>query len=503
MNQKLLRVLERLAGDDSTLENAEEVQEQVLLRIVKRSRNTCFAKDNSFENINSSTQYINQVPVGKYDDFKPYIELMRKGVSNVLLAEDFPRWAQTSGTLSSPKLYPFPAEMAEYFGQTLAKIILSCIEEEPKRAKILLGKMFMVVADVVTSYIAGKPVGYISGIVSHDVQRIQGVDAMFTPPCEILAQESWEARWLEMIRCASGQNVTMTCSTPPILLSYFKRVANEYSSVLNLPEDITEIWPNLLLITGAGVKMSLYEKQYQQLLGDQVCCREFYCATEGFFAYQKDSAEGLVPLLDHIFYEFIPLEEWNTCMEKGEDYRTFEFTRLPYWQVSCNRDYVIMITTPSGLYSYVIGDIIRFIAPHRMIWVGRVGWESNVAGEKFNEMHMSMLRQNVETTLGVEICNQMATVKDDPLRYVFAFEFEENVDVNEVINTVDKSLRDVNSIYDRLRKMNILKQPDIVALQSGAFDRYFQLKQKKTGSLGQVKPPVFASSDLVEELTKS
>jgi hypothetical protein len=137
------------------------------------------------------------------------------------------------------------------------------------------------------------------------------------------------------------------------------------------------------------------------------------------------------------------------------------------------------------------------------MWAGRIGRESSVAGEKFNEMHMSMLRQSVESTLGVEITNQIATVKEDPLRYVFAFEFDGNIDLNEAIDTVDKSLRDANAIYDRLRKMNILKSPDIVTLQKGAFDRYFRWKQEKTGSQGQVKPPVFASSELVEELAET
>ncbi len=502
MDGKRLKTLENLAGDDSALEHPDEVQEEVLLGILRRNRDTLFARQYSLDEVDSVDAYRKKMPIMMYSDFKPYIEKMKSGMSHVLLAEDFPRWAQTSGTLSSPKLYPFPAEMAEYFGQTLAKIILGCIEEEPDRARILLGKMLMVVADVVTRHIAGKPVGYISGIVSHDVQCIAGTDNMFTPPCDILAMESWEARWLEMARTASRENVTMSCSTPPILLSYFKRISNEYSDALDLPREIIEIWPDFTLITGAGVKMSLYERQYQNIVGDHVCCREFYCATEGFFAYQKDRTGGLIPILDHIFYEFIPLEEWNTCLQEGGDYRTYEFTRLPYGQVECNRDYVFVVTTPTGLYSYVIGDIVKFVNPDRIAWVGRIGWESSVAGEKLNEMHMSMLRQSVESTLGVEITNQIAAVREDPLRYVFAFEFDGAMDVNEAIDAVDKSLRETNSIYDRLRKMNILKRPDIVALQSGAFDRYFQWKQKQTGSLGQVKPPVFASSELMDELAK-
>jgi hypothetical protein len=502
MDRKLLQNLENLAGDDSTLEEPEKVQERVLFEILRKNQNTLFARTHGFEEIDSVDTYVKKIPIAKYEDFKPYIQEMKSGTPRILLAEDFPRWAQTSGTTSSPKLYPFPAEMAEAFGQTLAKIMLSCIEEEPERRKILHGKMLMVVADVATHCVAGKPVGYISGMVSHDVQKMGGMDDLFTPPCEVLAMENWETRWLEMARSASQENVTMTCSTPPILLSYFKRISHEYSSVLDLPEDIAEIWPDLTLITGAGVKMSLYEKQYQHILGDQACCREFYCATEGFFAYQKDKKEGLTPILDRIFYEFIPLEEWNCCEKGGEDYRTYEFTRLTYAQTNCHEDYVLVLTTPTGLYSYVIGDIIRFVRPDKITWAGRIGRESNVAGEKFNELHMSMLRQSVEATLGIEITNQMAAVKEDPLRYVFAFEFDGTMDTDEAIDAVDRSLREANAIYDRLRKMNILKRPDIVTLQRGTFDRYFQWHQKKTGSMGQVKPPVFASSELVEELAK-
>ncbi len=498
MNKKLLQKLEKIAGDDSALEHPEEVQEKVLFDILKRNQNTIFGRKHSFDEINSVKDYRERMPIAEYDDFKPYIKKMEKGASNVLLAEDFPRWAQTSGTLTLPKLYPFPAVMAEHFAETLAKIITSVIEEDPSQAHILLGKMLAVVADVANTCIAGKPVGYISGMVSHDVQNTDGFNSLFTPPCEILSMKNWEARWLTMARYASRENVTMAVSTPPVLLSYLKNVASEYSRELNLPKDLTEIWPNFTLITGAGVKMSLYERQYQKLLGDRIICREFYCATEGFFAYQKEADNGLVPILDHIFYEFIPLEEWD----EAEDHQAYEFTRLPYTQVELNHDYVLVITTPTGLYSYVIGDIVRFVAPDRMAWVGRIGRESNAAGEKFNEMHMSMLRQSVESTLGVEIMNQVAAVKEDPLRYVFAFEFEGNVDVNEAIDTVDESLREVNYVYDRLRAMNILTRPDIVTLQNGTFDRYFRWKQKKKNSLGQVKPPVFASPTVVDELAE-
>jgi hypothetical protein len=501
MQETLLQTLARLAGDDRALGHPGEVQEEVLLGILKKNQNTLFARKYALDEIDSATAYVRRMPLMKYDDMKPYIEQMKAGATHILLAEDFPRWAQTSGTTSSePKLYPFPWEVIEDAAHLVCKLMLHAIEEEPERENMLLGKMLFLVADVVTTSIAGKPVGYFSGIVAHDIQKIPGLETMFTPPADVLAMQGWEARWLEMARCASRENVTMAVSTPPILLSYFKKITDEYRPVLDVPENIKELWPNMTLIIGAGVKMSLYEKKFKEILGDQACCREFYAATEGVFAYQKDAREGMEPIIDRIFYEFIPLHEWQAARADGEDYRTYEFTRLLYDQVKLNEDYILVITSPIGLYNYVIGDIVRFIARNRIIWVGRAEFESNIAGEKMNEMHMSMLKKSVESTMGVEIANQVASVQEDPLRYVFAFEFEGNVDLTELIETVDKSTRELNPIYDWLREKNVLKYPEIVKLPRGAFDRYFRWKQEQTGTLGQIKPPVFASRDLIEKL---
>ncbi len=501
MKEKVLQRLETLAGDDRALDHPEEVQEGVLLSILKRNKNTLFAKDYSFSEIGSAADYTRTMPVLKYSDFEPYINLMKSKTRQVLLAENFPRWAQTSGTLASPKIYPIPAQMAEYFGQTLAKIIVSCIEEAGTK-EILQGKMLMMVADVVIDFIAGKPVGYISGIVSHDVQKLEGVQHLFTPPCNVLAMRNLKDRWLEMARCASQENVTMACSTPPILLSYLRKITDEYSPLLGIPDNICALWPNLTLITGSGVRMALYENQYRKLLGDHVLCREFYCATEGFFAYQQDEEGGMIPILDHIFYEFIPLREWKKVKDQ-KDYRTYEFTRLPYAQCKCNEDYVMLITTPGGLYSYVIGDIIRFVRPNRMVWVGRIGWESNVAGEKLTEMHISLMRKAVEDTVGVEILNNVTAVRYNPLQYVFAFEFTEDVNVDEVLVHVEKSLREINPLYDHLRRTDVLQKPDIVKLNPGTYDCYMELRKKKTGSLGQVKLPPFVSLELIDELKDS
>jgi hypothetical protein len=501
MYETLKKRLKNLAGDDSVLEHPAQVQEKTLLHILKRNTRTLFSRTHSLDEITSMEEYGHRMPISTYADYKPYIDMMKCQKENVLVAGDFPRWVRTSGTSSSqPKLFPFTQESIESAGQILSKLILSVPDNEAEERRLLSGKMLMVVADVITGYIREKPVGYISGVAAHDIQGLEGLNTLISPPQHILAMEEWEARWLEMARYAVKKSVTMSVSTPPILLSYLKKITSDYQCELNTPDDIRDLWPDMMLIAGAGVKMSLYEKKFKEVLGDQVRCREFYCASEGFFAYQRDDREGLTPVLDHIFYEFIPLEEWKSVLMEGGDYRTHHFTRLTYDQIQFNTDYILVVTTPSGLYSYVIGDIISFTGQDRLVWVGRADLESNIAGEKMNEMHMSMLKKSIETTLGVEIANHVASVQEDPLRYVFAFEFEEDIEFKELIDTVDNSVREINPIYDWLREKNVLKVPDIVTLQKGTFERYFRWKQEKTGSQGQIKPPVFVNLELIEKI---
>ena len=96
---------------------------------------------------------------------------------------------------------------------------------------------------------------------------------------------------------------------------------------------------------------------------------ESYAASEGYIAYGDPMLGGALQVICHngIFYEFIPVEE------KDKDTPT----RLLADEVVEGRDYIVVLTTTSGLWSHIIGDIIKFTdAKHKTLEVIGRAWGS-------------------------------------------------------------------------------------------------------------------------------
>ena len=80
---------------------------------------------------------------------------------------------------------------------------------------------------------------------------------------------------------------------------------------------------------------------------------ETYPASEGFVGLQTERAGGLTLMLDYgIFYEFVPVEDLGRAAPR----------RHTVADVELGRQYAVILTTPAGLWSYVLGDTVRFTA---------------------------------------------------------------------------------------------------------------------------------------------
>ena len=73
---------------------------------------TSFAKDHSFEEIKNHKDFVKRVPVRSYEEFKPYIERVKLGETNVLWPGKPIYFAKTSGTTSGSKYIPITTESA-------------------------------------------------------------------------------------------------------------------------------------------------------------------------------------------------------------------------------------------------------------------------------------------------------------------------------------------------------------------------------------------------------
>ena len=109
------------------LKNVSHVQEQVLLKLINRNRRTLFGQQHRFKSISSVEQYQAEVPLGGYEDYRPYIDKIRNGESNVLSADEVMQLHLSSGTSSASKLLPFTPSLQREFERGLSLWLLDCV----------------------------------------------------------------------------------------------------------------------------------------------------------------------------------------------------------------------------------------------------------------------------------------------------------------------------------------------------------------------------------------
>ena len=131
---------------------------------------------------------------------------------------------------------------------------------------------------------------------------------------------------------------------------------------------ISEIWPNLRVLFGGGVAAAPYLPVIREFMGrEDVTLVDTYNATEGgvYAASDFSGAPGLL-MLPHrgTFFELVPLEQ-RTPQRPQAFHSGRSRSTAPT---------AIVVTTPSGLYAYELGDIVTFtsIAPLRIEFAGRL-----------------------------------------------------------------------------------------------------------------------------------
>jgi hypothetical protein len=514
-------------------EHPRDCQEAFVKKLATLNRDTLFGRKHRLDRVRGIDDYQKLVPIHDYHALSKYIELMRSGKKDILFHGSQIWWGKTSGTTSEPKLIPITNEMTKYNSDAGSRLMYSFIMENPKEnVDILSGKLFFLRAPSRVDSINGIPVGYISGISGETQSRF--AKRMVVPSKETSEIADWEDKFYKAILETIQENVTMIVGVTPLLMSMFQRMADEYPERLlhdvknkDVEERIrramrkssgrllpVDCWENLKLFCPSSASIKPYISRYRDLFGETPI-REAYGATEGQFGHEDGQGKGLLLNWDKYLYEFIPFEEHATSQhsEKQVTRNHSDDTdcRLTVVDLKVGDSYELLVTTPFGLYSYRIGDVLRLESkdPPRFTIVGRTKMTLNIFGEKVCEEHISTaLRVAEETTEAIVSefsCMALASESEGP-RYVMCVEFiKPPRNKEKFIATWDEKLQEVAPAYGCFRVKNaILKAPKIVTLLKGAFQRYEQKQMRSRHVIGQLKPPHIADTrELLGELSLS
>ena len=89
-------------------EHPEEVQQQLLRRLLSTNRDTAFGKAHGFSRMVSEQDYRQGVPVADYEATRPWVDRLQAGERCVLTADEPYMFTVTSGTTDSQSLSPPP-----------------------------------------------------------------------------------------------------------------------------------------------------------------------------------------------------------------------------------------------------------------------------------------------------------------------------------------------------------------------------------------------------------
>lgn len=68
--------------------DVEQVQQDYLMKLLKRNSDTVYGRKYGFENIRGYEAFAERVPLTVYEDYEPYIEAAARGEKRVLTKEN-------------------------------------------------------------------------------------------------------------------------------------------------------------------------------------------------------------------------------------------------------------------------------------------------------------------------------------------------------------------------------------------------------------------------------
>lgn len=496
----ILRIYTNWRWNQLTAKNPSEEQKRQLFHLLHRARNTRFGKEHRFSKIKSVEEYQKAVPLRRWEEFwDEYWKDSFPVLRNISWPGHAPYFALTSGTSGGATKYiPITHEMVRSNSRAAADVLVHHLHHRPD-SRVFGGKNFIMGGSTdLKTEVRGILSGDLSGIAVKEIPSI--LRSRSFPPLRVALERDWERKLGLMSEMALTENIRSISGTPGWLLLLFNRMFEKAKSKERL---LKEILPDLELIVHGGVNFLPYRSRFEELLaGSHAETREVYPASEGFMAMaDRGSGEGLRLMIDNgIFFEFVPTDELSRSNPVRHTVETAE----------THVNYAIVVSTNSGLWSYILGDTVKFLEkdPPRILITGRTSYGLSAFGEHLIgieiEEAMTKAAHRCALRLSEYSIGAVYPKRDnDPGHHLVYVEFDGETPGNALekrfAEHLDQALCETNADYmDHRRGGTGLGEPEVIAVAPGSFSAWM----KKRGRLGgQNKVPrVINNQELFDDL---
>jgi hypothetical protein len=494
------------------LERPRAVQEGVLRSILRRNARCELGRRHGFAAIASVDEFLERVPLCRYDDLSGPIERIRSGARGILSASRVERLVPSSGSTAAAKLLPFTRALRSELHRAIAPWIADLLARRELRA----GRAFWSISPPLAPQRAeGVPIGFADDseylgpglrallgralAVPADVARFREIEAFryavllhllrardlalvsvwhpsyFTLLLRALA-EHWE-RLLDDVRRGS-------CRPPGVEsapgggaavgdLRPLARRADELRAAG--PQAIAALWPGLRLVScwGDGPARGAFE-ELRRLLPDLELQPKGLIATEAFVSLPFRGARPLA-LRSH-FFEFHDARGRALGVEDLEP----------------GGEYSVVVTTGGGLYRYRLGDRVRvegFLArTPSLAYVGRDDGVVDLRGEKLSDGFVGRQLERLRASAGAPPAFAMLAPIEGEGGPGYALFVETGGELAPMLALDLEALLQENPHYRWCRQLGQLAAPRVFRIAHGAHAAYCERRRSLGAKLGDVKP---------------
>lgn len=441
-------------------------QRKLFLHLTNQIQQTSYGKDLNLTKLVNYEDYRKNIPPQHYSNFEPYIQRATQGEPHVLWPGVPKAFALTSGTTSGQKLIPLTVDSLKS-QQRGRMIAVANYAIKYNQWNHLNGPLLYFTGHSTPTKVGNFDANLVSSLLINQVPNwyrrlnlpnAQVADTIdFSERMDLMVHEALKNRTL----------IRGIVAFPPWLNHFLDLVEAETSQKFH------ELFPNFSLLVTSGVSYNSYKHKISRQLGGNFDRIETYPTSEGFIGFTSDRNEEGFSLLPNngVFYEFVRIQE----LKKEYPER--------YWvdEVELGIEYAILLTTNSGLLSYVLGDTVKFISlsPPKMIITGRVNRSLSPLAEHVNVVQtdrcIALLAQQFNLTISAYMVT--ATPQEDSqlpqYRWIIACDRKpENQEA--FIHQLEQNLQAENSLYNSFKLENLYQKTEILFVQSDAFIRYLK-----------------------------
>jgi hypothetical protein len=476
-----------------------EVQQALLRQILNRHAKTAFGRKYRLDQLRCYRDYRRALPTQSYDDLRPYIEAQDQSGKAELNVERPGLFAQTSGTTGKPKFIPILSDTCTRIRAYQRLFAFSQYQGVPdifeSRILVLSGQRIEGRLPTGTAY------GSMSGLLYESLPLPIKRKDVLLPRVRALTDAREKYRQVAACMLAEPALSVMAAPNPSTLLKLMELIRQHYSDLvealssangrdakgavvapqassrrlthlrayLGREDQLTfaTLWPNVrAVITWMGGNCGVLIPRLKALLSEDTALIEMgYLSSECLGSLNVDVVNNrCIPTFWDNFFEFVPLTEWDTA-----DPRT-----LTLDQLEVGEKYQVLVTTPAGLYRYVMNDIVevtgRFNRTPTIQFIQKGKGVTNITGEKLYEHYVTAAVDAVcaELRLSCEFYVMLADVEEQQ----YTLYVESASSVLEVAYRMEQRLGELNVEFKAKRESGRLKPLVVRHLREGTADAY-------------------------------